>query len=559
MDSMNLPPDILLLLCEVLAARHDFEVLFQCSLASRRLASIALEQLYSVQEYSPASTGDASNILGCARLWRSVILSSVGRTAYPYCAYVRALSLGNLEECLHELARETAARRFFFDGPMEQFLVLRESYHHYKNTRKAAFLPIDFRGTMVKCADSITQYIKQLADDRGTAVALAHLEGTFIPPELMPTWMTRLNTLTSLRIRDGSILGVEAASAISECCPNFVDLTCYYYQSSTADEDLATFFRTLRPNSLRSFQIISQNGIGEQALTALNAHAASLKSLKLGSLPPQAMKSLNSLSGCTALETLAIENDGHQKIDLKVFSQGMLRELSEWVSSCRSLRELSFTHVLNALPVVKEVLSTPGIRLTSLSVEDFLSGTEVENATTWSVLAFQDRLESLTLGLQDAQVDSLAIPRIPQLGKAICMLKNLTSLNLMQASVDYFHIKAFVDALPNLSELSFGGEFVDDEILGPLSTIRHLKALSINASSRFGWVGLRDFAQNLNSPDHEGIRVDILNQYGEYKFPEDQYNWLQKYFVDTLKGRLEITYFMDPDELHEDDFSDYSD
>ncbi|KAI0004869.1 hypothetical protein F4779DRAFT_599118 [Xylariaceae sp. FL0662B] len=560
MNSTTLPPDILLLLCEVIAARRDFGSLFRCSLTSRRLASIALEQLYSIQEYSPASTGDAYSKLEWARLWRSIILSSVpGTTAYPYCAYVRALSLGNLEECLHDMTRDNAVRSFFFDGPMDQFLVLRDGHHHNKNTRKAALPLIDLRATMVKCADSITGYIHQLAHDTGTAVALAHLEGTLIPPELVPTWITRLNTLTSLRIRDGSILGVEAASAISQCCPNFVDLTCYYYQSSTADEDLAAFFRTLRPSSLRSFQVISQNGIGENALTALNAHAASLKSLKLGSLPPQAMKSLNMLSGCTALEILAIENDGHNKVDLKVFNEGMLQEFSKWIGKCKLLRELSFTHVLNALPVVKEVLGTPGIRLTSLSVEDYLSGTEAENAATWSLLGSQDRLESLTLGLQDGQVDGLAIGRILPLENSICMLKNLTSLNLMQASVTSLQIDHFVRELPNLSEFSFSGELMDDFDLELLSRLRYLKALSINATSAFEWEGLRNFAQMLNLPHNEGIRVDILNQYGEFKFSDEEYRWLQSYFADKLNGRIEITYFMDPDELHEADFSEFSD
>lgn len=88
---------------------------------------------------------------------------------------------------------------------------------------------MDTLATIVKCADSITQYIKRLADDTGTAVSLAHLEGTYIPHHILPTWIARLGTLTSLRIRDGSVLSIEAASAISEFCPLFVDLTCYYW------------------------------------------------------------------------------------------------------------------------------------------------------------------------------------------------------------------------------------------------------------------------------------------------------------------------------------------
>ena len=45
-SSIVLPQDILLLLCQELASRTDFSTLFRLSLASRRVASIALEHLY---------------------------------------------------------------------------------------------------------------------------------------------------------------------------------------------------------------------------------------------------------------------------------------------------------------------------------------------------------------------------------------------------------------------------------------------------------------------------------------------------------------------------------
>lgn len=435
---------------------------------------------------------------------------------------------------------------------MERFLVLREGLGRY--TRQQPML-LDPRQTMVKCADSVTEYIKRVADDTGTAVALAHLEGTSFPHDLLPSWIARLGTLTSLRIRDGSVLGVEAASAISECCPNFVDLTCYYYQSSTADEDLAAFFQTLRPNSLRSFQIISQNGIGESALTALNAHAVSLRSLILRSLPPQAMKALNSLPKCTALETLFIENDRHNQVNLKDFSQGMLKEVRAWVSSCKSLRHLSFNHVLNALPIVMDVLSMPDIRLTSLSVVDFIDsfpGTEGERG--WAALGSQDRLESLTLSLQDHMRDPSMLGDNLTLLHSILKLKSLTSLNLMQSYVVPDDIRRFAQSLPNLSEFHFTGDIVEDPVLTDFAAFPQLKLLSINAPSMFTFSGLQQFARQLNTLGRRGIRVDILNQYDEMKFTDSQYTSLQNYFSNTLKGRIEITY-----ELPEADLSDLSD
>lgn len=46
MSRASLPQDIVLLLCQELSFRCDFSTLFQCSLVSRRVASLALEQLY---------------------------------------------------------------------------------------------------------------------------------------------------------------------------------------------------------------------------------------------------------------------------------------------------------------------------------------------------------------------------------------------------------------------------------------------------------------------------------------------------------------------------------
>lgn len=37
-----------------------------------------------------------------ARLWRTIILSSLGKTSYPYSRYIRTLNLRDLEELLQD-------------------------------------------------------------------------------------------------------------------------------------------------------------------------------------------------------------------------------------------------------------------------------------------------------------------------------------------------------------------------------------------------------------------------------------------------------------------------
>ncbi|CAJ2506763.1 Uu.00g079490.m01.CDS01 [Anthostomella pinea] len=549
MEPLPLPQDILLLLCQELGARRDFATLFCLSRVSRRVASIALEQLYRVRDEADTFPDGK---LQTAQLWRSIVLSSLGMTAYPYCAYVRALSLGHLVECLEEMRPDKAVREFFFDGPMHQFLVLRGL--PTRNTRdNSSFLPIDMDRTVVKCVDSITIYIRELADSNGTAVALTHLEGVFIPHDILPTWITRLGTLTSLRLRDGSVLGVEAASAISECCPKFGELVCYYYQSGSADEDMAAFFQTLRPNTLRKFEVLSRNQLGEKSFTALTAHAESLRSLTITSLSRLAMQGLNMLSPCTALEILNIEND---RFDSEALSESLVKEVATWISNCKSLRELTLTHVQDALAILKEVMEAPGIHLTTLHVKDFSSASPEVTRAAWASLGLQNRLEVLSINEQDGIVDGLIVTRTPQLTESLCRLKSLSSLDLLQAYVSSSDIRLFATALPNIEYLSFGGDLLDEAILVTLSTIPKLKALSINGTSAFRFDSLKDFAQRLDSSAHQGIRVEILNQWPGARVTEEEEQWLERYFADTLNGRIVIHFPNDPDELHEGDFSD---
>ncbi|KAI1460542.1 hypothetical protein F4805DRAFT_478418 [Annulohypoxylon moriforme] len=541
MNSISLPQEIILLLCQELAARRDFGTLFNCSLVSKRVASIALEQI--IQDLSSIDTGDDYNRLEWARLWRSLILSSIGETAYPYCIYVRALSIGNLEDCLSDIIRDQHVRNFFFQGPMAPFHLLR-------NGRLATIT------VMIKCADSIIRYLKSSADSTGAAVALEHLEGTYIPHDVLPGWIAQLRGLKSLRIRDGSVLGLDAATAISQHCPNFMDLICYYC-TPDADTDLATFFLTLRPNSLQSFEIISKNEIGPNALTALSTHSKSLRSLSLRSISLQAKKALPHLSSCTALETLYLESgifygppNGDDFGDMVI-----IKKIIAWIGNCKSLKDLR-VHITDALHIVKGVLQSPDIHLTSLSMIDIGYASEEADTSDWVILGSQDRLESLTLGFDDSDGNGLILNRGFGLLDSICNLKSLTSLNLMLSYVTPDVVRLLALSLPKLSEFSFSGDVMDDSILEPLGKLSQLKLLSINCISIFSLDGLHKLAVDLDTQNCRDIRMDILNQSGELKFREPEYLKLQQDFAKTLQGRIEINYYMDPDELHEIDFSD---
>ncbi|KAI1162282.1 hypothetical protein F5B18DRAFT_388489 [Nemania serpens] len=552
MQRPTLPQDIMLLICQELGARREFATLYRCSMVSRRIASIAVEQLYSIMEVMDPFIEDRRQAV---QLWRSIILSSRGATLYPYCAYIRVLSLSSLSECLDDIRYDWLLRNFFFQGLMQDFLVLQGDSRLAKVTRSRP-LPFDNSAITSRCVDSITRYIKGLADNNGTAVALTHLEAFALPRDTLPTWIGRLGTLTSLRLRDGSVLDVKAAVAIAECCPSFAELTCFNCSSDTAAEDMAAFFLALRPNSLQRFEVLSQNSLGDVTLSALNNHAQSLKVLHLRSLLHSAIKSLHLLSECTALESLVIERETLYRSVLDALSEEEFARVARWISSCKSLRELNLNHLQDALPVLKQVLQASAIRLEQLLIQDYQPASRELTEATWRALGQQDRLELLTIASQDGSPEGLVLAHHPELTDSICHLFNLTSLNLMQAWVSSPEICRIATSLPRLEELSFGGDLVDESILLHLSKLPKLVLLSINAVTAFTFGSLRDFAKRLDPVANRGIKVDLLNQWYEAKLTEDEDAWLNDYFADNLNGRIAISYPNDPDELHEADFSD---
>ncbi|KAJ2980951.1 hypothetical protein NUW58_g6811 [Xylaria curta] len=538
----------MLLICQELGARRDFTTLYHCALLSRRVASIAVEQLYSILEIMDQFIEGGRR---AARLWRSIILSSREATLYPYCAYTRYLSLGSLVECLDDLRLDPSLHDFFFDGLMQDFLVLQA-----KATRSRP-PPYDIPNIVSKCTDSITQCIQALVSVNGTAVALTHLETPILPRDDLLNSISRLSSLTSLQLQDGSVLGAEAAGVLVTYCPNFAELTCLHCSGKTAAVDMATFFLVLHPNSLQRFEVFSQNTLDGNTLYTLNTHAKSLRVLHLRSLLFPAISQIHLLSDCTALESLIIEREPTDRSRLDAFSLVELEQVAKWISSCKALRTLSFNHVRDALPIVRQVLQAPEIRLFQLHIQDYQSVSEEIVTATWSALGQQDSLESLTIASQDSSPDGLVLAQHPELTDSICRLSNLVTLNLMQASVSSAEICRIAKALRCLEELSFGGDPVDNSILEHLSKLPKLVLLSINAVTTFTFENLRDFVQSLDPVGNRGIKVDLLNQWYEVKLTEYEETRLnQDFFADYLNGRIAINYPNDPDELHEADFSD---
>ncbi len=114
-----LPDDILHLICFELSHQRDFNTLFQCAIAGKALATPALANLYRRHNSAPVTTRGIDEIEGSkperyehaaqevivqkwALLWRSILRSSLDKTLFTYCRYIRALDLRDLKYLLDE-------------------------------------------------------------------------------------------------------------------------------------------------------------------------------------------------------------------------------------------------------------------------------------------------------------------------------------------------------------------------------------------------------------------------------------------------------------------------
>jgi len=212
--SNSFPQEIWWLVSQELANRHDFDGLFLCARSSKGMASLALPELYAIHDESPAIDAHALDIERSISLWRSIIVSSLGKTLFPYCCWIKALRLGRLYSQLEDISRDNPGLKAqFFSPPLEKLQIRRG--------RGKAF---DIDAIIIEVACMVTDCIRTSADQQDKRVGLSTLEGYHLPTANLRTWVSGLSSLTSLSVRDGSVLTRDVARAIRANCPAFREL-----------------------------------------------------------------------------------------------------------------------------------------------------------------------------------------------------------------------------------------------------------------------------------------------------------------------------------------------
>lgn len=458
------------------------------------------------------------------------------------------LKLGDFKELLSDIAPNNDLRQRFFQGDMASYEMMLQSTAANVATRRNR-PRLDLQGIINKVGDAVTLFVKEAADRDNRAVALTHLEGQSIPLDVLPNWTSRLATLMSLHIQDGSVIGEQVAQSIRDNCPKFRELRCFYCNGPTVDEDLAAFFRTIPPNSLEVFSVSSQNHMGKEALAALSLHSSSLKRLGLSGLQSSAFEHLGSLRECVSLESLELEANRGTAADWESTFSESFADTVAWLSACASMTSLKLWHVECAASLLKIILKAPKLRLTSLDLNLLDANDEL-----YASLGKQVALEGFYLRSNDVLLDA-ASPQHTQFVQSVCKLENLRVLDIMQTTITDNDLDSLAVALTNLEELSFDGEGMGDPILSSILLMQKLKNININASTNFTVEGLLQFINTVGEM-HEfncGLSLSIMNQSLDAQiFPEEE-QFLSNQAHVTFGGRIEISH---PEEEHESDFSD---
>ncbi|KAG9236613.1 hypothetical protein BJ875DRAFT_215154 [Amylocarpus encephaloides] len=569
---LKLPPDVLVVICEELGNRRDFGTLFNCALSSKSLVYPALGWIYRIHNLCPIVSNEAfdpeftsarkptynalleeqrDTLSKWVLMWKSIIRSSLGTTAYPYCLYIRALDLRNLADLLHDgMFYTTSAYNSFFRGEMTQFSAHKDTPMKQKtrNNKKGACVRFNVPGVLDRVGESITNFVFESAKENKYTAALEDISG-HISATALPIWTSRLSKLKSMTLWDGSALNEKLAVSMAQTCFYFDDLTfkaCLKNQD--VDGRLASFFNGLRADTLRSFNALNANSVGPETLLALTHHAKSLKSLKFGGLKSEAIKSISNLQGCDTLECLEIV-DADGLINLEATENDVFIEMIEWLGRCDSLRDLQLTSLVSSPEILTQICPKDNIKLRSLVVHDY---NLIGNSEFHRALAFQTSLENLDL---KADADGAFRDDIDALVDTLCTLSNLRCLKLISTS-DYFtssEIIRLASWLHNLEDFWFGGYEITDRIWSKMSDLHNLRALNIVGISTFSKTGIENYITTLGE-GNRGFDLQVMAQSSSHTISEEGREDLQEHIRAKVGGRFGYTPHREDSES--EDFSD---
>lgn len=463
-------------------------------------------------------------------LWRTIILSALGETIYPYSKHLRVLDLSDLDQLLQDdKFRQGKIMQKFFSGPLARFNLTIET--PLKTGTRGRPKRLDVKGIISAIGEVITEQSPLLEELSEPTT------GDLLSTALL-TWAPRLTHLRRLDLFDAKALGDETVRNLLHVhCPKLDNLRIYQYVSDDADQQLAMFINGMQENSLLRFENISNCRMGTETCLALNAHGKSLKALKLHT-ENDGLLACRYLQGCTGLETIAIEDAGPTQ-DLKATQNDVYLEMVEWLKSCTALRDISLSNIQSAPDLLTPVLLNSDIALTKLQI----------NAKEGSMYIVKDHHDfheslgqksSLREVLLRADPEAMGRDDLEVLMNTFCALTNLRTLNLTRIS-DYFndeHIKLLARNLPELEDLYVGGFGITDAVLVDLASLRNIKSLTFSGLTSLTADGLLDFV-GLLGEGNRGILLAIDNADMDSAISPEGQDLVRETLAEAVEGRFQ--------------------
>ncbi|KFX89909.1 hypothetical protein O988_08423 [Pseudogymnoascus sp. VKM F-3808] len=393
--------------------------------------------------------------------WRSIILSSLGKTVYPYCLYIQSLDLRNLVDLLEDdIFRDNFQDMFFSSLQLFGEAQINTRILRSKGKERTR---IDIPLIINSVGDSISKYVGDSANLLGTTASLdaIDLSGN-IDPVAFPTWVGRVPRLESMALWDGTVLNEHVGGIIKQHCPSFKSLSIYTCHGDKVDFNLASFLNALPENTLKSLRVFSYNDIAGETFQALNQHQGSLIDLALGNLKSPAIRSLSVLKGLTALRNLDLD-DAEGRVNLEATENDRFLEVISWITGCMQLNTIRLNRFVDGPAIMRAICLNDEIRLNSATLRGY---TFAFNQDLHRSLANQTDLESLELRAEtEEEDDDNTREDIDILVSSLSSLKELRYLNLLDTSNNFqsLQVELLAISLPKLEDLSISGYTMGDE------------------------------------------------------------------------------------------------
>ncbi|KAI0996354.1 hypothetical protein K3495_g11826 [Podosphaera aphanis] len=583
--TLYVPPEILHLVCDQLGYQRDFVTLFACALTGKLLARVALQWLYRIHSYSKILfRGSNYNDIylrdefgmssisrdrfpdddGLSysermekiyqpkriRLWKSIMLSIIRKTAYPYCLFIHTLDLDKLTFLISSLRRDNILSSFF-EADMSAFI------RYHPNSRGATLSPeqslrfIDSSEVAEFLGDSLLSYINEVIIQQPRVVVNLECIRWNNQRGGMTRWTSQWPKIKSLEITFIKSSNLHLAKAISDNCPEFNSLKLSVFDNKQIDRDLSRFLRGLKQNTLQTLLVFQNGGrMKDQALLSLNHHADSLRKLNFCRLNVDAYKKLHLLRPCKNISSLQISfvyGEADYYFELKKEDSNLFQAVMNWICSCRNLRELSVGSGNDGMAIVTEVCSKDWIQLQKLEILK-VDMSVPYNKHFFRALSLQTTLEHLHLLVKNVDYEE-EDPReegIICFRASLCCLTNLKYLDISPEFGFYYMetILILASHLLKLEEFIFTCHDTNDRLWPLMTNLRNLRVLTINGISYFTFGGILTYIDSLQH-SNKGLELSVMAQEEDKPIAEQEISIISQSIRAKVGGCFAIEHYSD--------------